>query len=260
MKRGSTSAAACVLTAAAMALTSGVTARADTSDPPPGVPSFDFSECPELPGPSEDFSAICFNQVIVGGRVQIGGLAHEITDPIRFTFSDVTERKTGVRQNYAGPLHAKKVPVPSEDVGLPPGGTVYADPEYAGPIGLRYPNVTIGVKIRLTGAGLGGSCTIGADDDPILMNLTTGTTNPPPPNTPITGVPFKFLGSDGTVSVRSATHVDNAFPAPAARGCTRNGQNIDHAVNAAAGLPSPAGTNTVIIEEYFGYKLYDRLP
>ncbi|WUI01105.1 hypothetical protein OHR68_04600 [Spirillospora sp. NBC_00431] len=115
--------------------------------------------------------------------------------------------------------------MPSGAIGLPPGGTVHAHPEYTGPLALRYPDVRIGVKIRLTGAGLGGPCAIGGD-----------------------------------VSIRSATHVDNAFPAPAARGCTRHGRDVDAVINAAANLPSPAGANTVILEEYFGLTPYNRLP
>lgn len=224
------------------------------------IPEFDFSDCPELPGPRENFGAVCFDQVIVGGRIQIGDLAHAITDPIRFTYADAFNRETRERLLLVGGLRADEVPLPSRAIGLPPGETVFAVPEYAGTFEMRYPDATIGVKIRLSGAGLGGSCTIGDDDDPILMNMTTGTTNPPPPNAPITGVPFEFLGSDGNVGIRSATHVDNAFPAPAARGCTWKGRDIDRRINAVTRLPSPAGTNTVRLKEYFGYTSYNWLP
>jgi hypothetical protein len=43
------------------------------------------------------------------------------------------------------------------------------------------------VKIHLESRLLGGECYIGSDRRPIILNLTDGTTNPPPPNTPIAG-------------------------------------------------------------------------
>lgn len=255
--------AACLLTAAGTALGASAPAQARTApaDAAAGdIPTFDFADCPEVPAGFDEIGSVCVEQVSSGGRIQIGRLSHEITDPITFTHAEFSSRATGERRQVVGALRANPVPVDSASLGLPPGLDVRATPEYAGPFSMRYPDVTIGVKIRLTGAGLGGSCLIGDDGDPILMNMTTGTTDPPPPNTPISGVPFEFLGSQGKAGVRKATHVDNAFPAPAARGCTRNGQNIDHLVNAAAGLPSPAGTNTVVLSQYFGHIGYINLP
>ncbi|MFF4242790.1 hypothetical protein ACFYYL_43605 [Actinomadura geliboluensis] len=225
-----------------------------------GLPDFDFSDCPAVPADYEEYIGTCFDQVVVGGQIQIGRLSHEITDEIRFTYAEVMKWPTGERQLLVGPLHTKKVALPSEVIGLPPGRTVFAAPEYAGGFTINYPNMTIGLKIRLSGAGLGGSCVIGSDEDPIPLSMTTGSTNPPPPNTPITGVPFTHVGTVDKVNIMSATHVDNAFPAPAARGCEQSGTNIDGLVNSAAGLPSPAGTNTVVLDHYIATTAYTKLP
>lgn len=255
--------AVCSLAATGMFLAGTSSAQARTVPTAPaetGLPDFDFSDCPSVPEDYERYIGTCYDQVVVGGRIQIGRLGHEITDPIKFTYAQVTELTTGERQLLVGPLHTKKVALPSEAIGLPPGRTVFAAPEYAGGFTINYPDMTIGLKIRLSGAGLGGSCVIGSDEDPIPLSMTTGTTNPPPPNTPITGVPFTRAGTVGKATVMSATHVDNAFPAPAARGCEQSGTNIDDLVNSAAGLPSPAGTNTVVLDHYIALLGINNLP
>ncbi|HLU43023.1 MAG TPA: hypothetical protein VKZ55_11525, partial [Microthrixaceae bacterium] len=55
-------------------------------------------------------------------------------------------------------------------------------------------NIRVRVRIKLEGGsgltGLGSNCYIGSPNSPIDLNITTGTTNPPAPNTPISGVPY----------------------------------------------------------------------
>ena len=43
------------------------------------------------------------------------------------------------------------------------------------------------VKVKLSNVFLGSSCYVGSEADPIILNLTTGTTSPPAPNKPIKG-------------------------------------------------------------------------
>jgi hypothetical protein len=43
------------------------------------------------------------------------------------------------------------------------------------------------VQVKLGNVFLGNSCIIGSSSNPIILNLTTGTTSPPEPNKPITG-------------------------------------------------------------------------
>ncbi len=99
--------------------------------------------------------------------------------------------------------------------------------------------VTVPINLHLHSPFLPSTCMIG----PIMQKLTTGTTNPPPPNQPISGLPFAFfLDPPLSWNASGVKAVDNAFPVPAAQGC---GPVANALVNATLGLPSPAGKNTV---------------
>lgn len=124
--------------------------------------------------------------------------------------------------------------------------------------------VHLPLKVHLRNPFLGDSCYIGSDQHPIMLNLTVTTTNPPPPNQPITGVPATFRIEDTTHPAGSIIHadnstlVDNSFAVPAASGCGNTLLNvpiitpilqilISEAVNLKEGLPATAGKNTVIM-------------
>jgi len=107
------------------------------------------------------------------------------------------------------------------------------------------------VKVKLSNPFLGSNCYIGSNSNPIQLNLTTGTTSPPPPNQPISGNP----GEGGTIEekiifLKHNRLVDNAFGAPGANGCggILFSWAVDPLVNSILGVPSPAGTNTAILE------------
>jgi len=105
------------------------------------------------------------------------------------------------------------------------------------------------VRIHLENPLLGRDCYIGSSANPIVFNLTVGTTSPPPPNEPITGKfglispkdEFEFIEITGHVQV------DNAFSAPEATGCGGHFASlINPMINNKIGLPAPAGYNTII--------------
>lgn len=106
------------------------------------------------------------------------------------------------------------------------------------------------VKVKLSNPFLGNNCYIGSNSNPVLLNLTTGTTAPPPPNGPISGSP----GEGGNIEEKIAFFkknklVDNAFAAPGANGCGGLFSFlIDPFVESIVGVPSAAGTNTAILE------------
>lgn len=114
------------------------------------------------------------------------------------------------------------------------------------------PTLSMPVKVKLSNSFLGSNCYIGSNSNPIKLTLTSGTTSPPPPNTPITGVPgtvsqnptFEILIVDGSKIV------DNSFAAPGANGCggILFSWAVDPFVNSIVGVPSPAGTNTAVLE------------
>src|SRR5581483_5725546 len=143
------------------------------------------------------------------------------------------------------------------------GFTVIATVESAGTprdfdllagIDIGKPIVTIPVRIHLVGQNvdLGPSCFIGSEADPILLR---------PANTDLTNAMAEFLmfDPDGTLDpngplaalvVSGAVQGDSTFAVPAAGGCGPNGDgSLDAAVNAVVGLPSPAGSNTLVLDD-----------
>lgn len=78
------------------------------------------------------------------------------------------------------------------------------------------------LKLHIENPFLGRRCYVGSAEAPVWLRLTSGTTAPPGPNTPIegsTGV-TEFLGDSGQIlHLNGAELVDNAWEAPAAHGC-----------------------------------------
>jgi hypothetical protein len=114
------------------------------------------------------------------------------------------------------------------------------------------PALGLPVKVKLENPLLGNECYIGSSTEPIVLKLTTGTTKPPPPNTPITGK-LGAISSNEEGTILTISHnklVDNLFAVPVAKGCGGKAFEavIDPIVNAKLGLPSPAGNNTAILE------------
>jgi hypothetical protein len=109
--------------------------------------------------------------------------------------------------------------------------------------------LSLPVKVKLDNPLLGSSCYIGSNAHPITLNLTDGTTSPPPPNKPITGKvgEITFQEEFAIATITENTLVDNAFSAPAASGCGGLlALAIDPVVNLQLGLPAAAGMNTAI--------------
>jgi hypothetical protein len=107
------------------------------------------------------------------------------------------------------------------------------------------------VKVRLSNPFLGNNCYIGSNSNPIQLKLTTGTTSPPPPNQPISG--SRGEGSNFEEKIFILGHnrlVDNSFATPGANGCggLLLSWAVDPFVNSIVGIPSPAGTNTAVLE------------
>lgn len=112
--------------------------------------------------------------------------------------------------------------------------------------------VILPVKIHLENPFLGSGCYIGSSSSPIMWNLTTGTTSPPAPNTPIKGNvgEVQFRGPDeGILRLAGNSLVDNSWSAPGANGCGGFGVELilNPIINASVGVPAAAGKNTAIL-------------
>jgi hypothetical protein len=112
------------------------------------------------------------------------------------------------------------------------------------------PLVNLPLKVKLDNPLLGPACYIGSGSEPVTLNLTDGTTNPPSPNEPISGKlgNLLILATGRIFGFTDNTLVDNAFSAPGVNGCAGIlSLVVDPSVDLKAGLPAAAGTNTAIM-------------
>jgi hypothetical protein len=111
--------------------------------------------------------------------------------------------------------------------------------------------LSLPVKVHLENPFLGSSCYIGSNAHPVVIELTTGKTSPPPPNKSIEGSEgeISFNESFTILTAKNNILVNNSFAAPGSEGCGGIFSFlIDPLVNAKLGLPSAAGHNTAILK------------
>lgn len=131
--------------------------------------------------------------------------------------------------------------------------SLYATTELAGVPGNAFVEpIKLPIKVHLTTPSgvLGNNCYVGSVTNPINLNLIVGTTSPPGPNKPITGVEpeFEFEEKLSIIKLNNGQFVDNSFAAPGASGCVLTlfgfiPISINGLVNTQSGLPSAAGNN-----------------
>jgi len=109
--------------------------------------------------------------------------------------------------------------------------------------------LSLPVKVRLENPLLGSECYVGSSASPLDLNLTTGTTKPEKPNTPIMGESGEIREKDGGTFVEIPDNilVNNEFSAPEASGCGGIfAFLLDPLINSKIGLPAADGLNTAI--------------
>jgi hypothetical protein len=213
----------------------------------------DFSDCPILPGEP----GTCIDNRVTSGYINIKGFnvplgaALRIRGGLRFTETGndfVPARGTngvfGTPTQVPGGLLGIDLPISLNQV--------TATAELAGPpsavrLDLFTFTVSMPLKLRLGNPLIGSNCHIGSNSNPARMNLIIGTTNPPPPNTPISGRLGTFGGSTEYLQVLGNTHVDNSFNVPGATGCGLGLGLINGVVNAKMRIPSAPGNNTMVV-------------
>ena len=108
-----------------------------------------------------------------------------------------------------------------------------------------YTAVVLPLKIRLGNPVLGNNCYIGSDAHPIVLNLTDGTTSPPPPAKPISGSKgtLEVVGKRKITRISGNKLVDNSFAVPAATGCGTNAllDAVDHGPGQPRRRPARGG-------------------
>ena len=250
----------------------------------------------------------CVNSTVYGGEVVLGKKTTPLVNPVTFEAGyTLTDRALGLGPDRVSTVIAATdgvtlsktpEPVPGGLLGLvPPASSppaikqlsayysqhqltgVNAVVEIAGPssdvrlsefnllseeeLALYFP-----IKIHLENPFLGGSCYVGSNSSPIVLELTTGSTEGfwsrglhgaenkvvPLPNKPIRGTAgdASIIGEEQIGAATEAVLVDNRWSAPGATGCGGVlAPLVDPLIDAAAGLPSPAGRNTLIMKVNF---------
>jgi len=257
---------------AACAALGALAAPAATATSVPEVGYERFTGCPH-PGEMVTIS-ICFDEVFENGELKLGNISIPISTP--FTLSGGQTPAGSFHFNGFGGLELVKQKVPGGIIGftglpwlagsLPPQDLVlYAQIELAGNPGDQLADpATLPIKVRFINPVLGTKCYVGSNANPIHLNLTTGTTNPPAPAKPITGKAGEASSTEGSIErIAGGTHVDNSFAVPGANGCvlTLFGYlpiSLNGPINTQSALPSAAGKNQAILgfeTEYAGVEL-----
>jgi hypothetical protein len=219
-----------------------------------------FSDCPTTTAGVEG----CVDVQNTSGNLNIKGFNVPLGASLEIR-GGITSPETGAR--FVPPtgttgFFSRPVPVPGGLLGIEwiPGTSVLAITELAGsPSNIRLDLATFGlsvpVKVRLVNTLLGMNCHVGTDRNPVVLNLITGTTSPPPPNTPISGAPgrFTFIPPD-TITVTENRNVENSFAVPGATECGLGLGLINALVNAKLKLPSAAGNNSIDVINNIGLK------
>ncbi len=220
-----------------------------------------FNGCPTSAESAE--SVICIRSDVTGGHLQFGSKTVPIENPLVLSGGVNGSFQEFVAGSEGG-LSKVKQKVPGGVIGLTgltwlleffgsEALTLYGTSELAGvPSEFTFESVTLPIKVHLTNpAGLlGNNCYVGSTSSPITLHLTTGTTNPPPPNKPITGKFPEFV-EDEVLEINhlnNGIYVDNSFSVPGATGCELKlfgfiPISLNGFVNEQAELPSPAGKN-----------------
>jgi hypothetical protein len=170
---------------------------------------------------------------IVGAPVDVPGGVLGLICPSKIpVISDIC------RQVVNSPLN--RITATIESAGTPTGFDLGAGVSTGTPI------LTLPVKIRLSNPFLEPNCYIGSNSNPILLkpaNLTRPTAALVGFNADGTPNP---AGEMGYLSLRGANQGDSTFAVPGASGCGLFGL-LSGAVNLKQGLPSPAGKNSLVL-------------
>ncbi len=216
-----------------------------------------LSDCPRsTPGVT-----ICVDVQSIRGSLEIKGFTVPLGDSLEIRGGLITPTEGSVAR-FAPPagtngFFSKSIQIPGGLLGIEfpiPGNAVTGTAQLAGPASSILFDVSSGVavripvKLKLDNPILGPNCYIGSNSNPVRLNLTSGTTSPPPPNRPISGFPGNGVFEEGVLIQSNAVNVDNSFAVPGASGCGLGLGLISAIVNAKLRLPSAGGNNTMIVE------------
>lgn len=235
MKRSLRHAAAAALVSTAF-LAAAVPAAADPA------PTFDFADCPAIPAGADPGQWRC-EELKSTGHARFGRFDGPLA-AMTMTFAE--GELDGQYAQVFGALRAEPTRVPGGLLGIPgsdernPLLRVNLRAEYAGYADFHSDGDRMGeqhLKFRVISPLLPASCTIGGDEDPIVLK------------------PVRTSGPDVISTeprVLGFTIEDTRFAVPRAHGCG----GLDRFVDQRFGLPSPAGANTITLTTAVGIRGY----
>ena len=200
----------------------------------------------------------CVISDVTAGEFVLGRKAVTINKPVVLQGGLAGEELVGATNGET--LSKTTLTVPGGLVGIEGlGGEVTATAELAGTAKINSralltadgTGVSLPLKVKLGNPLLGDACFVGSDSEPVAIELTTGATSPPPPNTAISGSVgvLNHIADKRIELITGNSVVGNSFSVPGANGCDGLlGLLIDPLVDLAAGVPAAAGHNTAILE------------
>ncbi|MEU7552811.1 hypothetical protein AB0B01_10680 [Streptomyces sp. NPDC044571] len=237
---GLVAAAALAATAASAAAVPAAAAEA------PPVPSYDFSDCPDLPAGVEATRWKC-EVLTATGSMTLGSRYVPALAPMTLTHAE-GPMPDGSRGQVWGALRSTPTPVPGGLLGNPAGDgrhqllPLSLQPEYGGRSDFYSVGNSLGlftVRYRAVSPLLPQGCVIGGDAPLELRLQRVGDSRWVSKNPPVIAFDAK----------------DDLFTAPAAEGCGPLGR----LVNDRLGLPAVQG-NAMTLSATYTFKTYDQLP
>jgi hypothetical protein len=185
---------------------------------------------------------------VMSGLERVPGGLKAVIDPSRLSGAALAAYVTASRNFETNRVFAVIETAPS----LTP--TVFVAPEHI--LTGSGTAISLPLKVKFINPFLGESCYAGSDAEPIAVELTAGTTSPPPPAEPMTGQAGHIAGfyKKKFGGIAEASLVSNTFAAPGVQGCGAEAgwqEEVDSAINSKVGLPSPAGMNSTRINGSF---------
>jgi hypothetical protein len=227
-----------------------------------------FSDCPYTDPAVRQcvYATIVEGEVAIGESMRLfiekpfvlqGGSSLDFATEIEVFYPAVDGRTLSEAPQYvpgglAGLLPVESLFQPPLEVGEGTSTVVTATPILAGKVEINASNVIGGegigirmpIELELSNEFLGSNCYIGSPRDPIVLSLTSGSTDPPPPAVSIRGRSgvSQFEDEGAKFVLSDATFVDNTFDIPQARGCGGTLQEeLDPIIDHKLGLPTVAG-------------------
>ena len=205
----------------------------------PAVPTFDYSDCPQLPACVDPAKWRC-EVLVAEGTAGVGGAA------LPFAFTAVTPAEgplpDGTPGQVFGGFRAASLPVPGRQSGDGRGPKLWMQPRLTAAPDFYSQTGAMSLTFQLTGPHLGGHCSIGTAAAPVQVAAARvpGTTQWLSQNPPI----ITFEVRDTTLAV------------PEVSGC---GRRASATLDRRFGLPSPSGENQLNGKVWYSFKTYDQL-